>query len=279
MTRFDAQETLRLIEAYRIDWLMMVPTMMHRIWRLGEDIRNRYDLSCLRLMVHLAAPCPRWLKQAWIDWLGADRIYEIYGGSEAQGGTAITGEEWLSHKGSVGKAYAGCRVKVAGENGRTLEPGQVGEVYMLPDEGPGSTYRYVGAQAHAIGGGWESLGDMGWMDEEGYLYLTDRKTDMIVSGGANIYPAEVEAAIDAHPAVRSSAVIGLPDDDLGKVVHAVVDAPQGITEDQLLAHLSKRLVRYKIPRSFEFASTPLRDEAGKVRRFALVKERTKPSAV
>ena len=148
------------------------------------------------------------------------------------------------------------------------DPPWVGEIYMMPDSGPGTTYRYIGAEPKILHG-WESLGDMGWMDAEGYLYLTDRTTDMILRGGANIYPAEVEAAIDSHPKVRSSAVIGVPDEDLGQRVHAIVDAPEGVTDEELLLHLADRLVQYKIPQSFEFVSEPLRDDAGKVRRSAL----------
>lgn len=140
---------------------------------------------------------------------------------------------------------------------------------MMPPGGQGSTYRYVGDDRAAAAGGWESLGDMGHVDADGYLYLGDRKTDMILCGGANVFPAEVEAAIDAHPSVRSSAVIGLPDDDLGQRIHAIVDAPGDVTVDALRDHLDERLVRYKIPRSFEFVDSPLRDDAGKVRRPAL----------
>ena len=144
---------------------------------------------------------------------------------------------------------------------------------MRPITGPGSTYRYIGAEPKAIDGGFESIGDMGYFDEDGYLYLADRQTDMILSGGANIYPAEVEAAIDSCPGVRSSAVIGLPHEDLGNFVHAIVDAPEGVTEEALLAHLAERLVRYKIPRTLEFSDEPLRDDAGKVRRKSLRQER------
>ncbi|MEM6703645.1 MAG: acid--CoA ligase, partial [Acidobacteriota bacterium] len=143
-----------------------------------------------------------------------------------------------------------------------------GEIFMMPETGPGSTYHYLGAEAKERDG-WESVGDMGWMDEDGYLYLSDRQTDMILQGGANIYPAEIEAAIESHPAVRSSAVIGLPDEDLGNRVHGIVDAVEEVTEEELLEHLAERLVRYKIPRSVEFVSEPLRDDAGKVRRSAL----------
>ena len=144
---------------------------------------------------------------------------------------------------------------------------------MMPAEGPGSTYSYVGDDVRPNFDGWESLGDMGYVDEDGYLYLGDRKSDMIVTGGANVFPAEVEAAIDAHPAVRSSAVVGLPDDDLGQRIHGIVDAPSGVTQDELTAHLAERLVRYKIPRTLEFVDNPLRDDAGKVRRSALREER------
>jgi len=223
---------------------------------------------------HLAAPCPMWLKDAYIDWLGADVIWELYGGTEGQGGTVITGPEWLLHRGSVGKPNAACEMKIVDEQGNTLPPGEVGEVFMRPVAGPGTTYRYIGAQAKSMEGGWESLGDMGSMDADGYLYLSDRQTDMILSGGANIYPAEVEAAIDAFPGVRSSAVIGLPHEDLGNYVHAIVDAPDGsISKDALLAHLAERLVRYKLPRTVEFVTEPLRDDAGKVRRKSLRAER------
>ena len=161
-------------------------------------------------------------------------------------------------------------MKFVGENGETLAPGDIGEVFIRPNSGAGSTYRYIGAEAKSIEGGWESIGDIGHMDAEGYLYLSDRLTDMILSGGANIYPAEVEAAIDACPGVRSSAVIGLPHEDLGNAVHAIVDVPAGdVSEEALLAHLSERLVRYKVPRTVEFTTEPLRDDAGKVRRKAL----------
>jgi bile acid-coenzyme A ligase len=145
---------------------------------------------------------------------------------------------------------------------------------MLPLSGPGSTYRYIGAEARSIDGGWESLGDIGYLDADGYLYLSDRLTDMILSGGANIYPAEVEAAIDSCPGVRSSAVIGMPHPELGNTVHAIVDAPNAnLTEETLLTHLAERLVRYKIPRTIELVNEPLRDDAGKVRRKALRTER------
>jgi bile acid-coenzyme A ligase len=269
-TRFDAQETLRLIEAYRVDVVYMVPTMMRRIWALPEDVRTRYDLSSLKALWHLAAPCPPWLKECFIGWLGPDVIWELYGGTEGQGSTTIQGTQWLTHKGSVGRPVDTCEMKVVGEDGETLPPGEIGEVFIRPLAGAGTTYRYIGAEARAIEGGWESLGDMGWMDAEGYLYLTDRLSDMILVGGANIYPAEVEAAIDAFAGVRSSAVIGLPDDDMGARLHAVIDRPEGPADPGAMeAHLAERLVRYKVPKSFEYVGEPVRDDAGKVRRKAL----------
>jgi bile acid-coenzyme A ligase len=269
MTRFDAEEALRLVAAHGVDWALFVPTMMQRIWRLPEETRNRYDLSSLRRVMCTGAPSPAWLKRAWIGWLGPERIFEAYGGTERIAGTIISGTEWLAHPGSVGKPPAERGVRILRADGTPCDPDEVGEVYMKPASGQGTTYRYLGAEAQATSDGWETLGDMGWFDADGYLYLADRKTDMILTGGTNVYPAEVEAALDAHPAVRTSAVIGLPDDDLGQRIHALVDAPGFRDEPALRAHLESQLVRYKVPRSFEWVDEPLRDDAGKVRRSAL----------
>ncbi len=275
-TRFDAEETLQLIERLRVDTVYMVPTMMRRIWALPAETRERYDLSSLKTLWHLAAPCPPWLKECFIEWFGAEAIWELYGGTEGQGSTTIQGKDWLTHRGSVGKPVATCEMKIVSETGETLPPGDIGEVFLRPLDGAGTSYRYIGAVAKAIEGGWESLGDMGWMDADGYLYLTDRLSDMILSGGANIYPAEVEAALDAFPGVRSSAVIGLPDEDLGNRLHAIVDRPEGPADESAMhAHLALHLVRYKIPRSFEYVREPLRDDAGKVRRTTLRDARSK----
>jgi bile acid-coenzyme A ligase len=269
MRQFDPERALALIEEHRVQWVLFVPTMMQRIWRLPEAARERYDLSSLRRVMCTGAPSPPWLKRAWIEWLGPERIYEAYGGTERIAGTMISGTEWLAHPGSVGKPTLGRKIRILDADRKDCGPREVGEVFMLPAAGRGTTYRYLGAEATATDDGWESLGDMGYLDEDGYLYLVERKTDMIVTGGANVYPAEVEGAIDAHPAVRSSAVVGLPDEDLGLRVHAIVDAPAGVTEEALRAHLADRLVRYKIPRTFEFVDEPLRDDAGKLRRSAL----------
>src|SRR5581483_10025520 len=157
-----------------------------------------------------------------------------------QGVTIIDGDEWLRKPGSVGRAALDSQVKILDPVTREeLPPGEVGEVFMLPPDGPGSTYRYVGAEPRRTEDGWDSIGDLGWLDEDGYLFLADRRADLILSGGSNVYPAEVEAALDEHPAVRTSCVIGLPDDDLGERVHAIVDAVAPVTEDELRAHLAE----------------------------------------
>jgi bile acid-coenzyme A ligase len=272
LPKFDAEETLRAIEEHRGSVLYMVPTMMKRILRLADETRLKYDVSSLRVVWHLAEPCPEWLKQAWIDWLGAEKIFELYAGTEAQTATIISGIEWLTHRGSVGRVIPGT-VKITGEDGQELPVGEMGEVWMRSlRESP--TYRYVGATARTLEGGWESLGDMGRLDDEGYLYLGDRASDMILSGGANIYPAEIESALQEHPQVRSCAVIGLPDEDKGSIVYAIVEADrQQVSDDDLKAFLNERLVTYKVPRIFEFVDVPLRDDAGKVRRSALRQER------
>jgi len=273
-SRFDALKTLQLIDKYKIDWLMLVPTMMLRISRLGNDVHQQYDLSSVRIVMHMAAPCPPWLKEEWINWFGPEAIHELFGATEGTGGTLISGTEWLTHRGSVGKPTATGKVKAVDKNGNDLPTGEIGELYWLPAGGTGSTYEYIGAQSTPTDDGWETQGDMGYIDEEGYVYLSDRKSDMILSGGANIYPAEVEAAIEAHPAVRTCAVIGLPDEDMGQLPHGIVDTAEDVTEEELLEFLADQLVRYKIPRSIEFVDEPLRDEAGKVRRLALLNERT-----
>jgi bile acid-coenzyme A ligase len=270
LPKFDAAATLDAIETHQGDVVYMVPTMMKRILRLEPDVRLGFDLSSLRIVWHLAEPCPAWLKQEWIDWLGAERIYELYAGTEAQAVTIITGTEWLEHRGSVGRVTTG-EMKICDEDGNDLPVGEQGEVWMRSNRDT-PTYKYVGAEAKVLEGGWESLGDIGWFDTDGYLYLGDRVADMILSGGANIYPAEVEAALNEHPLVESCAVIGLPNDDRGSDVHAIVQAID-IADGDLLEFLADRLATYKMPRSFEYVTQPLRDDAGKVRRSALRAER------
>ena len=270
MGRFDAQQALDLIEKHGVNWVTMVPTMMHRIWQLGPDVLSRYSLPSLRMMLHMAAPCAPWLKQAWIDWLGSDRVWEYYGTTEATGSTIISGTDWLQRKGSVGRVRPGYELKILDADGRECDIGEVGEVYFRPDTGPSSTYHYLGSPSRLIGE-YETMGDLGSVDAEGYLYLSDRRNDLIISGGANIYPAEVEAALEAHPEVRGSAVIGLPHDEWGAVVHAIVQRMDGsqLDEATLIDFISKTLTRYKMPKVIEFTDEALRDEAGKVRRAAL----------
>ena len=176
----------------------------------------------------------------------------------------ISGPEWLAHRGSVGRPIVG-DMKVFDEDFNELPAGEVGEIYMQKPAGSPDTFRYIGAEARSHGD-WTSLGDLGWKDADGYLYISDRRTDMISPGGANVYPAEVENVLDAHPKVLSSVVVGLPDDDLGQRVHALVEAEPGLTAEELLAFAGEQLVRYNVPRSVEFIDAPLRDDAGKVRR-------------
>ncbi len=272
MPRFDAEETLKTINRHRGSWIYLVPTMMGRIWRLPAETRASYDVSSLRMMWHLAAPCPAWLKDAWIDWLGAEVVMELYGGTEGQSATIISGEEWLSHRGSVGRPVMG-EMRAVDAAGNTLPAGEIGEIFMRPTPGAPRTYAYRGAEARTLDDGWESLGDIGWFDDEGYLYLADRRTDMILVGGSNVYPAEIESALDEHPLVQSSAVIGLPDDDLGNRIHAIVQPRPGLSEQALRDHLSVLLVTYKQPRSYEFVEENIRDDAGKVRRSQLREQR------
>nr|CTQ88491.1 O-succinylbenzoic acid--CoA ligase (EC 6.2.1.26) [Kibdelosporangium sp. MJ126-NF4] len=272
MSRFDPSELLRLVPEHRVEWVFLVPTMMHRIWRLPPDERDSADVSSLQVVLHGAAPCPPWLKHAWLDWIGPERVYELYASTEAQAGCLISGTDWLTHPGSVGKVTRG-EMRVLDADHNDVPVGAVGEIWMRPSPGDPATYRYLGDEPTTLDGGWESQGDLGKLDEDGYLYLADRKPDMILVGGANVFPAEIEAALDEHPAVQSSCVIGLPDDEYGNIVHAVVQTAEPLDVDDLLDHLKQRLVSYKLPRTFERVDYPLRDEAGKVRRAAIRAER------
>jgi bile acid-coenzyme A ligase len=275
MPRFDAEEALRLIDCWGVASVNFVPTMMLRIWRLPDDVKARYDVSTLRNIWHMAAPMPVWLKKAWIDWLGPEKINEAYAGTEAVGATTINGVDWLAHEGSVGRPR-NCEVLVLDEEGAEVPANTVGEIWLKPTVA-NKGYHYLGAPQRAEEGGFESLGDYGWLDGDGYLYLADRRTDLIISGGSNIFPAEVESAIMEHPAVDGAVVIGLPDEDFGASVHAIVrlrtDCGETVDQSELLQFLRGRLVTYKLPRSIEFTEDPLRDDAGKVRRSQLREER------
>jgi bile acid-coenzyme A ligase len=275
MTRFDASTALELIERYSVDWMLLVPTMMHRMWRLPDEERAKRDISSVKGILHLAATCPPWLKENWIEWLGAEKVWELYAGTEAQGVTIISGTDWMAHKGSVGRVAPGS-MKILDTDGTEMPAGKIGEIWMHTKRE--ATYRYIGADARVRDETdderWESLGDLGSLDADGFLYIADRRTDLILAGGANIYPAEVESALDEHPSVKSCAVIGLPDEDLGQRVHAVVEVDGDVSDDELRTFLAARLVTYKIPRSFERVDGPVRDDAGKVRRSGLVQART-----
>lgn len=267
MERFDARRWLQLVERHAAQWAYMVPTMMVRIARLPEDEITRHDISSIKAMLHLAAPCPEWVKRFWIERLGADAIWEIYGGAERLGATMINGREWLDHPGSVGRPGADTLVEIRDGNGAVVPAGTVGEVH-LRRASLGSTLRTADGEV-AQGGGWGTFGDMGWLDEEGYLYIADRRTDMILCGGANLYPSEIEAALCRCTEVADAVVVGLPDDDLGNLPHAIVqfdgDLPDEASIRQQLASL---IARSKHPRSYEFTQQPLRDDAGKIRRSA-----------
>lgn len=267
MDRFDAERTLRAIDHFGVTWLYVVPTMMGRMLRLPDEIRSAVDVSTLETVLHVGAPCPPVVKRGWLAWIGPEKVIELYSGTEAQANCMIDGVNWLTHPGSVGPVLSG-EMTIRDEEFRELPSGVIGEVWMRRSPGTLETYRYVGAKSRTHDD-WESLGDLGYFDDDKFLYLTDRTSDMILVGGANVYPAEIEAALSDHPAVLTCAVIGLPDEDLGNVVHVIVQVAYETGEDEVVEHLKERLAPYKLPRSVEFSQTPLRDDAGKVRRGAL----------
>jgi bile acid-coenzyme A ligase len=270
MPRFDPHEFLRLVTEYRVTFLATVPTAMQRLLPVYGADPTAYDLSSVRRFWHLGAPCPPAIKQAWIDLLGPEPIWELYGGTELQALTFISGDQWLTHPGSVGVVVAG-EMKVLDDDGNECPPGVVGEIYMRPAPGSAPTYRYVGVDAKSRDG-WDSLGDLGWYIDDNcqrFFYLSDRRVDMFTVGGRNVYPAEIEAALAAHPDILSSLVVGVPDDDLGQVPHALVQAGAGLDEATVREFLAGRVASYKVPRTVEFVDRPLRDDAGKARRSAV----------
>jgi bile acid-coenzyme A ligase len=266
MPRFDAAEFLRLVSEHRVHYIVAVPTIMQRLLPAYRADPDAYDLSSIRRLWHVGAPCPPTVKEAWIDLLGPEAVWELYGGTELQAMTVLSGTQWLKHRGSVGVVVAG-EMKVLDDDGNECPPGVAGEIYMRPSPGSAPTYRYVGATAKSRDG-WDSLGDLGYFDEDGFLYLNDRRVDMFTVGGRNVYPAEIESALSAHPDVLSCLVVGVPDEDLGQVPYAIVQA-DGLDEADVVAFLSERVAPYKVPRTVEFSDTPLRDDAGKARRSAV----------
>jgi bile acid-coenzyme A ligase len=275
MSRFDPAGFLRLITDHRVTFLTTVPTIMQRALQVYHADPDAYDLSSLRRFWHMGAPCPPAIKQAWIDLLGPEAVWELYGGTELQALTFISGDQWLTHRGSVGVVVAG-EMKVLDDDGNPCPPGLVGEIYMRPSPGSAPTYRYIGVTAKTRDG-WDSLGDLGYFDADGFLYLSDRRVDMFTVGGRNVYPAEIENALSAHPEVLSCLVVGVPDPnsgDLGQVPYALVHTADGSTLDAagVQGFLRERISAYKVPPTpdfIEFVDTPLRDDAGKARRSAV----------
>lgn len=267
--RFRARRAVELIERHRPTVLNLVPTMMQRMLREADMASS--DLSSVRLIWHLAAPCPAWAKLGFIEHFGPEKVLELWAATESTGVTIIDGAEWLEHRGSVGRGVM-TEFRIVDEEGREVPRGEVGEIYSR-FAGLDAQYEYRGAEPlKQLPGGFTSVGDMGYLDQEGYLYLSDRRTDMIISGGANIFPAEIEAVISEDPAVRDVAVIGLRDEDLGRRVHAVIepiDADNPPDPEALAARCAERLARYKVPRGFEVVAQLPRNEAGKIRRGTL----------
>lgn len=272
MPKFDAEASLDIIANEKVDWALMVPTMMQRILRL--DL-SRTDLSHWNTVVHTAAPMPQSAKRQWIERFGPDHIGEVYGATEGLVRTWISGREWLDRPGSVGRAMGNARIRILAENGSECAAGEIGEIYAMPPTGPGTSYRYLGASRRATHDGWESVGDIGYLDADGFLYLADRRDDLIVSGGVNIWPAEVESALARHPAIVSCAVVGVPDADLGQHVHALIETSDlNLDLNRLRKFLRDYLPPEKIPRSIAVSTGPVRDDAGKVRKKAVAEHYT-----
>ena len=266
MPRFDAEECLRLIERHRVTNSTMVPAMFFRILALPEEVRRRHDLSSVRKILHAAAPCPIAVKRQIIELFPPGAIWEFYGASEG-GATRIGPDEWLAKPGSVGRPWPGLSVKVLDDSGEPCPPGQVGTIYISLS--PGARFAYGGAEEKtraAFRGDFFSVGDMGYLDEDGYLFVADRKIDMIISGGANIYPAEVEQVLYRHPKVLDVAVIGVPDDEMGESVKAIVELRPGesATAEELITFARRDLAHYKCPRTVELVAELPREPQGKV---------------
>jgi LAO/AO transport system ATPase len=266
MERFDARECLELIQRYRVTHAQFVPTMFVRMLRLSDAERSQYDLSSLRYVIHAAAPCPVSVKRQMLDWWGPI-IYEYYSGTEDVGSTFISPQEWLAHPGSVGRPVVECHI--VGGDGEELGSGQVGVVYFAG----GRSFEYHNdpekTASVANAKGWRTLGDMGYLDADGYLYLTDRLANMIISGGVNIYPQEAENVLAGHPAVADVAVFGVPDAEMGEAVKAVVQLGDSAVggddlEAELIAYCRSELATYKCPRSVDFVDELPRDPNGKL---------------
>ena len=267
--QFDAEELLGLIERHHVTNTHLVPTQLSRLLRLPAEVRARYDLSSLVAVHHGAAPCPASVKRAMIDWFGPI-ISEYYGGTEGGFISMISAEEWLARPGSVGRIVPIVEVFVTDDEGKRLGPNQPGQLWFKSIMGSSFSYHNAPektANAH-LEPGVATLGDIGHLDEDGFLFLSDRKIDMIIAGGVNIYPAEIEAVLTDHPAVDDAAVFGVPHEDFGESVMAIVeapDAPPGLVEE-LIALCAERLAAYKRPRTIEVVDELPRSEAGKLQK-------------
>jgi long-chain acyl-CoA synthetase len=275
MEEFDAEGTLDAIQRYRVTHGQFVPAMFVRMLKLPQAVRDSYDLSSLKRVMHAAAPCPVQIKKQLMDWWGPI-VDEYYASSEAIGSTLITAEDWLAHPGSVGKPMLG-ELHIVGEDGSELPPGQAGEIYF----GGGFSFEYLNDPAKTAASrdkhGWITVGDIGYVDDEGYLFLTDRRHHMIISGGVNIYPQEAENLLVTHPKVLDAAVFGIADDEMGQRVMAAVQTVEEADAtdqfaDELLAWLRDRLSHFKCPRSIAFEVQLPRTDTGKLYKNALIEK-------
>ncbi|MGH7786239.1 MAG: AMP-binding protein [Candidatus Binatia bacterium] len=271
MPRYDAAEALALIERYRVTNAFMVPTHFSRILQLEPPAPGRFDLSSLRLVMHSAAPCPPHVKRGIMQVFPPATVTEFYGASEG-GFTRITAEQWQHKPGSVGTPWPGHEIHILDADGGALPPGAIGLIYV---RAPRMDFRYRGAEEktrQAFRDGCFTAGDLGWLDADGYLFIADRRTDLIISGGANIYPAEVESALSAHPQIADVAVIGIPDAEMGQTVLAVVELRRGAqaSADEIIAFARRDLAHYKCPRRVELIAELPREPQGKVRKRDLI---------